>query len=276
MPQLRRAVLVTPPRRVVAERVKLAWRDYAPPRAVYTLEVPPRYGAPQEEIDLATPGGRGELLTLAVLEAARVHPMVAADTFLELRRRGLSGATLAKAPVAAEREIRRVLEERYRALADRGQKAEAIVANASRLHREFGGDPKTIFTRSGGSWDQVLRELKGFAQIRNRAHWICREFCRHGIWPRTKPEAYLVVDRYVRTALWRLGFVDQPVRSLRDVGIEECQEKIAAYFCDSLPLFYQGRDGCHHQDYWHCREQCRIRESCPTFLREGKLREIKK
>lgn len=275
MPCWKQLGTIRPPLRLVAGHLEAVWRDYTPPRPVYSLEVPLRYGEKPAEIDLGTVEGRRELMALAVLEAARVHPEVAETTFLELRRRKLLEQEVLLASAAGEKEIAAVLAVYYRALADHRQKAVAIVKNARLLKERFGGDPANIYFQVGGTWSRVLEELQGFAQIKNRAFWLCREFCRHGIWPRTNPKAYLLVDRHVRTALWRLGFVGRMAQSLREVSLAECREKIETYFTDTLPLFYQGRERCRTAEYWACREKCQVKGVCFTFLQEGKRRQIK-
>ncbi|MFO7318111.1 MAG: hypothetical protein FWJ64_01240 [Limnochordia bacterium] len=223
----------------------------------------PIFTAGGVEIDLTTAHGKWQLLMLAVLKGARVREAVVYRTFAGLVERGLDRLEKLAADSAFTREeLEEVLARRYRALTRREAKVEALVENAARLLREYGGDLDRLYAAAGGDSQALVRALQEFKQMGVTAHWLCRVLKHHGIWPGAGPEATRYFDRYTELPLQRLGLVAGGAGGGRGGGAAKF---VDAYLGgDTLPLYRHGLFLCSRDDAALCRAECPFHRLC-TF-----------
>ncbi|MDI3280445.1 MAG: hypothetical protein QJR13_03660 [Bacillota bacterium] len=254
----------------MARKLEEAWFPLPPSSPLLTLSA--GTGA---VIDLGTVQGRFELLALAILYGARVKEKVAEEAFLALREAHLlSLAELGSPSFDRRQELLAALQAHYRALANKVQKAEALVTSAVRLCSCYGGDAARLHC-PGEAWEETVRRLSSFPQIRGRAFWICREMRRAGIWPGLDPAAGMVADRPVREALWRLGFAGREVAAAREVPAAEYQRLLWRYFRDPLPAFYQGSQLCARRSSSVCACACKVSEYCLLYSGQRRKKRLR-
>ncbi|MGE5553803.1 MAG: hypothetical protein ACM3XZ_07780 [Betaproteobacteria bacterium] len=244
---------------MAARALREVWRGQKAEGTRFML----RRGREEVQLELAERKDRFGLLVLAILAGAKVQEATAAATFNALLERGLTDPDrLAERRDEDEQAVRQVLQEHYRALASKAQKAEALFAAAERVERLYGGDLRNLH-RPEQPWVETLKALREFPHLKSRAYWLCREMRRHGLWPDLGPQACAAVDTPVKLALWRLGFVGQKAAFLRDIPACDCLQAIDRYFGgDTLPLFYQGDRLCRPGRAALCAGECQMRAYC--------------
>jgi hypothetical protein len=241
-----------------ARALREAWRGARAEGTRLTL----RRGREEAEFDLGRPGERFELLLLAILAGAKVQEATAVATFNVLREKGLTDlGRLAAHAGEDEAEVQAVLQEHYRALANKVQKAAALFAAAERVRALYRGDVLGLRV-PGQPWQETLKALREFPHLKSRSYWYCREMARHGLWPDLEPQACAAVDTPVKLALWRLGYVGEEAAFLRDIPTGDCLRAIDRFFGgDTLPLFYQGDQVCRLGES-RCAGLCRVTAYC--------------
>ncbi|MDI6871520.1 MAG: hypothetical protein QME79_09235 [Bacillota bacterium] len=242
-----------------ARALREAWREWRTEGPRFIL----RRGREEVQLDLTERQDRFGLLLLAILAGAKVQEATAIATFNALRERGLTGLErLAAQDREDEQAVLAVLQEHYRALANKVQKAGALFAAAERVTQRYGGDLRHVH-QPGQPWQATLKALREFPHLKSRAYWLCREMRRHGLWPDLEPQACIAVDTPVKLALWRLGFVGREAAFLRDIPTGDCLRAIERYFGgDPLPLFHQGDQLCRQGQTALCAGQCRVAMYC--------------
>lgn len=264
--KLTRSGLVTAGELEAAARaVRKAWTDRTSEGSNLVL----RRGREEVRLDLADRRGCFALLLLAILAGAKVQEATAVATFNALAEQGLTDLERLVAHAEDdERAAREILQEHYRALANKSQKAAALFAAAERVAREYGGDVRRVY-QPGRPWQETLKALREFPHLKSRSYWFCREMARHGVWPDLSPQACAAVDAPVKLALWRLGYVGRDALFLRDIPAGDCLRSVDRFFDgDTLPLFYQGDQLCRQGQAEVCAGQCRV----TAFCRWGKSR----
>ncbi|HHW14146.1 MAG TPA: hypothetical protein GXX28_04330 [Firmicutes bacterium] len=251
--------LAEPALAAAAGALRQAWRGRQEDGTRFVF----RRGREEVRLELGTREDRFALLILAILAGAKVQESIAAATLKALREQGLTHPDrLAARTPPDEAAVRTVLQESYRALASKAQKADALFAAAVRVAGLYDGDPLNIHL-PGQPWQETLEALRGFAHLKSRAYWFCREMRRHGLWPDLEPQACAAVDPPVKLALWRLGYVGRNAVFLRDIPAAECLQAIERFFGgDPLPLFYQGERLCRPARPALCAEECRVAAYC--------------
>lgn len=244
--------------RETARALRTAWRGKRSEGSALTL----RRGREEVQLDLERRVDRFALLLLAILAGAKVQEATAVATFNVLREEGLTDpARLVVHAPEDEQAVLTVLQEHYRALANKAQKAAALFAAAERVARFYEGDVARIH-QPGRPWQETLTALREFPHLKSRAYWLCREMARHGLWPDLEPQACAAVDTPVKLALWRLGYVGQDALFLRDIPTGECLQALDRFFGgDPMPLFYQGEELCR-QGEGRCKRECRVAAQC--------------
>ncbi|MGE5508451.1 MAG: hypothetical protein ACM3RP_08235 [Chitinophagales bacterium] len=222
-----------------------------------------RRGKEEVTLDLSNPEGRFTLLLLAILLAAKVQEAAALKALGTLAERGLTQRErLAARAKADEEAVLEVLQQHYRALANKAQKAAALFGAAERITVKYGGDLLNV-REPGQPWQATLQALQEFPHLKSRAFWLCREMARHGLWPDLEPQACSAVDAPVKLALWRLGYVGHDAAFLREIPAAECLKAVDRFFSgDTLPLFYQGENLCRRGQPRLCLEECRVARFC--------------
>lgn len=216
------------------------------------------------EIDLRTVQGRCEMLAFTVLSAAKVSNENAETTFLALRDEGLlDRERLYAADPDDRRRTVEILRAKYRARIRKEAKAEALFSNQRLLDDEWGGDLNHIYQMWGNEPVELIRALQRFAQIRQRAHWLCREMAAAGVWTHLPPSVTAYVDPMVGLPLVRLALVevagDQTWERLRDAWQAAIDRLFAG---DVIPLVRHAFEYCRKEDERVCRTMCTVRYAC--------------
>lgn len=245
--------------RQTARTLRQTWRRRGADGSQLTL----RRGKEEIQLELNTPEGRFNLLLLAILLAAKVQEAAALTALKALCERGLNFRERLVARAKADEEaVLEVLQQHYRALANKAQKAAALFAAAERITAAYGGDLLNV-RQVGQPWQLTLQALQEFPHLKSRAYWLCREMARHGLWSDLEPQACSAIDASVKLALWRLGYVGHDAAFLREIPAAECLKAVDRFFAgDTLPLFYQGDNLCRRGQPRLCLEECRVARSC--------------